>query len=796
MLLQIPIIFVQIQIEESFDSGVENNNSGTVNAFLPMPNSTAQFIERNEHGGSWLDSFDTQLGIGQKNSSILIDSGKAVFSPVPTSFILTSTSDFDSGSKTNVSTNSDEASIPSGEFQMTPIVVLRETFDAPDELELTKYNPDWIISNPSAGTAKVDQNKKYGGNASLRLLTKTATSNPYYMGAYTKINHSGLEFYMNYDTSFGNAQFSYCVDYNVPTSAGKVTSTYGSTGGKIRYYDGKTMYETGSTNKNTWYKYSLHYNFATQRYNGHIDGGAYTNYHVAKNCAFYNTFTDAWSQYFEFVSATAWSGVYVTTWFDNVTVFGYPLEASFESNTINLPSDNNLRNITLEHYNLTSVSEISKVQFLVGGSVKAEYDVDISSGLKTIIREGDLTSGSFKDIDGDFTIKVHLSSNGARSPAVTAVSGNFEPVKGSMVSAPITLDPDSNWDALILEKTVPAGGALNISILNETGFVIPGFEDISTEGEIDISTIDSSIYQTLKLKASFSGSVSINPSLDYWGVSWNRSNAWRDTFFGGLKISSSDGINTNDGETTTESMFLYRGYINSTIIEVPMNHHFDTMLVNTSEPLGTDINITIFKARNETPIPGFVDITGSVIDLSTINTALFPRILLKAVMMPFGNITPTIYDWSVNWTENRTAPSGNGSMLIDIDPDTLNLKSKGKWITCYIEPQDGKDPAEINISTILLNGTVPAELHPATVGDYDNDSLPDLMVKFNRSDVQNIVSVGENVTLYVEGYYNDGTYFKGFDIIRVINPPEDKHDNGKGKDKNKDKGNNGKNNKK
>jgi hypothetical protein len=218
------------------------------------------------------------------------------------------------------------------------------------------------------------------------------------------------------------------------------------------------------------------------------------------------------------------------------------------------------------------------------------------------------------------------------------------------------------------------------------------------------------------------------------------------------------------------------------------------MLLNISQPPGTDINITIVKAGNDTPISGFIDITGSIIDLSSINTALYPQIKLKAVLKPFGNLTPSIYDWSINWTENKTVYPGNGSKFIDIDPDTLNLKSKGRWITCYIEPQDGRDPAKINISTIILNGSVPAELHPATVGDYDNDSLPDLMVKFNRSDVQKIVSVGENITLYVEGYYNDGTYFKGYDIIRVINPPEDKHDNGKGKDKNKDKGN--KNNKK
>jgi len=29
------------------------------------------------------------------------------------------------------------------------------------------------------------------------------------------------------------------------------------------------------------------------------------------------------------------------------------------------------------------------------------------------------------------------------------------------------------------------------------------------------------------------------------------------------------------------------------------------------------------------------------------------------------------------------------SATVDLDPDTLNLESKGKWITCYIELPEG-----------------------------------------------------------------------------------------------------------
>ena len=105
---------------------------------------------------------------------------------------------------------------------------------------------------------------------------------------------------------------------------------------------------------------------------------------------------------------------------------------------------------------------------------------------------------------------------------------------------------------------------------------------------------------------------------------------------------------------------------------------------------------------------------------------------------------------------------------IDIDPDTLNLKSKGKWITCYIELPDGYDVTKINISTILLNDTTPAEGHPTDIGDYDNDDVPDLMVKFDRQDVIAILEPGDNVEIKITGELNDGTHFEGIDYIRVI----------------------------
>lgn len=113
--------------------------------------------------------------------------------------------------------------------------------------------------------------------------------------------------------------------------------------------------------------------------------------------------------------------------------------------------------------------------------------------------------------------------------------------------------------------------------------------------------------------------------------------------------------------------------------------------------------------------------------------------------------------------------------LIDINPGALSLRSKGKWITAYIELPDGYSVDDVDVSTILLNDTVPAEMYPTSIGDYDGDSTPDLMVKFDRqsvielilADYQSTEKLGE-VTLTITGELFNGTPFEGSDSITTI----------------------------
>jgi len=132
-------------------------------------------------------------------------------------------------------------------------------------------------------------------------------------------------------------------------------------------------------------------------------------------------------------------------------------------------------------------------------------------------------------------------------------------------------------------------------------------------------------------------------------------------------------------------------------------------------------------------------------------------------------VTLKVTDAAGNWDTDTVVITVVITATIDIDPDTLNLKSKGKWITCYIELPSGYDVNNIDLSTILLNHLVPAQLEPTEIGDYDEDTIPDLMVKFNRADVCSLLSLGNEVEITITGALVDGIHqFEGSDTIRVI----------------------------
>ncbi|MCK4444780.1 MAG: hypothetical protein KAW09_09565, partial [Thermoplasmata archaeon] len=53
----------------------------------------------------------------------------------------------------------------------------------------------------------------------------------------------------------------------------------------------------------------------------------------------------------------------------------------------------------------------------------------------------------------------------------------------------------------------------------------------------------------------------------------------------------------------------------------------------------------------------------------------------------------------------------------------------------------------------------------------DRDGVLERMVKFDRSEVQELLSADNSISLTITGRLYDGTEFEGSDRIRVVSPP-------------------------
>jgi hypothetical protein len=114
---------------------------------------------------------------------------------------------------------------------------------------------------------------------------------------------------------------------------------------------------------------------------------------------------------------------------------------------------------------------------------------------------------------------------------------------------------------------------------------------------------------------------------------------------------------------------------------------------------------------------------------------------------------------------------------INFYPKALNLKSKGRFVMVYIELSDSSNVRNIDASTILLNSVIPPVLDPKYgfvtseklyITDHDNDGKIEMMVKFDRRAVCNILESGNEVKIMITGKLNDGSMFGGSDTIKAI----------------------------
>ncbi len=124
------------------------------------------------------------------------------------------------------------------------------------------------------------------------------------------------------------------------------------------------------------------------------------------------------------------------------------------------------------------------------------------------------------------------------------------------------------------------------------------------------------------------------------------------------------------------------------------------------------------------------------------------------------------------------------SATVNITPNTLNLKSRGKFITASIKLPDGFDVNQIDGNTVQIsaidgNAIEAISADKTMVEEIESDSY--LLAKFKRENLKNVLSPGDEVNITIEGLLTSGEKFTGVDTIRVIEPGKRSHANAREK---------------
>jgi hypothetical protein len=128
-------------------------------------------------------------------------------------------------------------------------------------------------------------------------------------------------------------------------------------------------------------------------------------------------------------------------------------------------------------------------------------------------------------------------------------------------------------------------------------------------------------------------------------------------------------------------------------------------------------------------------------------------------------------------------PAGNEwfTPSLKLEPNTLNLKSNGNYITAFIELPSSHDINEVEISSIMLQVagySYSVDLSAAiNIGDYNGNGISDLMIKFQRQPVVNnlktidystLLGKSVDVNFVVSGSLIDGTSFGCSDTLSIL----------------------------
>jgi hypothetical protein len=104
-------------------------------------------------------------------------------------------------------------------------------------------------------------------------------------------------------------------------------------------------------------------------------------------------------------------------------------------------------------------------------------------------------------------------------------------------------------------------------------------------------------------------------------------------------------------DNITLTSYVPSGNLTSTEIDLPPGNTWDSAIINKSQSPGNDIKTSVLDGLTLLPIPGFEDLTGDILDISSIDRITYPSIRLRAHFSSDGGNTSLLHDWKVTFSD-------------------------------------------------------------------------------------------------------------------------------------------------
>lgn len=187
----------------------------------------------------------------------------------------------------------------------------------------------------------------------------------------------------------------------------------------------------------------------------------------------------------------------------------------------------------------------------------------------------------------------------------------------------------------------------------------------------------------------------------------------------------------------------------------------DVVLTSTSEVSLSESGGHRFSSQTYGPWPDPLRIDLSPLRVSSAGTDFYLKLSL---LDSDGNLINSVGDNSE--LSFRVKPV---QAVVDAKPENISRRALThmKFVTCHIEiPTSIASAGDIDVDSLMVNdiSAVEPEQRQPEPEDYDNDGIPDIMVRIRVGELD-VPGIFDALILTVSGFLNDETQFEGTDFI-------------------------------